>query len=161
VKATNTAGEGTQTLTITVAAKANTPVITNASDPVVAYIGDDGFSYKLETDPANPAVSSYTLTGTLPAGLTFDSATGTFDGVATTTGESTVKITATNANGTSAPVTLVIKTQVEPPAPGPAPAPAAEEPKSCGYGSGLSALVLMIMASLSLMRITRCRPDHE
>jgi adhesin/invasin len=39
--------------------------------------------------------------------------------------------------------------------------PAAEEPKSCGYGSGLSALVLMLMASLSLMRITRRRPDHE
>jgi|GEM_PF-1170535 PKD repeat protein len=95
IKATNTAGTGSASLTITVAAANAAPVITSPSTapgtvgtPVDYPIGATG------------SPTSYTATG-LPPGLTLNTLTGAITGTPTTAGTYVVTVTATNSTGTS------------------------------------------------------------
>ena len=68
------------------------------------------YSYQITADQT---VTSYALTGTLPDGLTFDTATGIISGTPNVLGTtSNISLTATNANGTSAAVSLAITIMV-------------------------------------------------
>ena len=81
------------------------PTITSATN-ASGYQGIP-FSYQITSDP--PAASLYSLTGTLPDGLTFNSATGVISGTPTTLGGPTVvSISASNSAGTSPSVNLSI-----------------------------------------------------
>src|SRR5207302_1069497 len=71
------------------------PVITSTTS-VTGTVGT-AFSY---TITATNTPTSFGETGTLPAGLTLNSATGAITGTPTATGTSTVTISATNATGT-------------------------------------------------------------
>ncbi|MEO8615904.1 MAG: putative Ig domain-containing protein [Luteolibacter sp.] len=58
---------------------------------------------------ASPAATSWTLvSGTLPAGLNFDTSTGVLSGTVTTTGNFPIVVTATNGTGTSGSQTVTI-----------------------------------------------------
>lgn len=81
-----------------------TPVITSATS-ATGRLGQ-AFSYQI-TATNNP--TSYSVTGTLPAGLNFAPTTGVISGTPTATGSFPVTISATNAGGTgSASLTLTI-----------------------------------------------------
>jgi hypothetical protein len=101
ISAINGGGTGTATLVISIAPGA--PVITS-SGTATGTIGT-AFTYNTV---ASPTPTSYAETGTLPAGLTFSTSTGAITGTPTAAGSTTVSITATNAGGTSAPLSLTI-----------------------------------------------------
>ncbi len=83
-------------------APTGSPEISSATT-ATATIGSP-FSYNIIAS-ANP--SSYSVSG-LPAGLSFDAATGIISGTATESGQSEVTITATNISGTGT-ATLILK----------------------------------------------------
>ncbi len=81
------------------------PVITSATT-ATGYQGI-AFSYQITADQG--ALTSFALaSGTLPTGLTLDTATGLISGTPSATGTSNVTLTATNTNGTSAAAPLAI-----------------------------------------------------
>jgi hypothetical protein len=63
------------------------------------------FSYQIV---ASSSPTSYAETGTLPAGLTFNTTTGLLSGTPTTAGTSSLSLTASNISGASTPITLSI-----------------------------------------------------
>ncbi len=80
------------------------PTITS-STTATAYTNVP-FSYQISTDAV---ATSYTQTsGTLPAGLSLNTSTGLISGTPTTTGSSTIGLTATNASGTGSAASLTI-----------------------------------------------------
>ena len=89
---------------------APTPPVINSVTSSTGY-QNVGYSYQIT---ANQPILSYALSGnTLPAGLTFDTMTGTISGIPTALGTtSDIRLTATNANGTSAAVNLVITIRI-------------------------------------------------
>ncbi|HMG82396.1 MAG TPA: putative Ig domain-containing protein, partial [Ferruginibacter sp.] len=96
VKATNAGGTGTQSLTITInAAIPGVPVITSA--PTASGTISTAFSY---TVAATNTPTSYSETGTLPAGVTINTVTGVISGTPTVSGTFAFTIKATNAGGT-------------------------------------------------------------
>ncbi len=78
------------------------PVITS-----LAATGTTGTSLSIPLT-ASPAATSFNLTGTLPAGLSFNSATNTISGTPTTAGVTSVSLGAQNAVGSASAATLVI-----------------------------------------------------
>ena len=84
------------------------PVITSATSSTGYQ--NVGYSYKITTDQL---ITSYALSGALPAGLTFNATTGTISGTPTVLGTtSDIRLTATNANGSSAVVNLAITIRI-------------------------------------------------
>jgi len=84
---------------------AATPPVINSATSSTGY-QNVPYSYQITADQP---LTSYALTGNLPAGLSFDSATGKIIGTPTELGTtSNISLTATSANGTSAPVKLTI-----------------------------------------------------
>ena len=70
--------------------------------------GTQSVAYR-QTLQASPAATSWQLiSGTLPAGLTLNAASGEISGTPTTTGTSTFSLTASNTGGTSSAVSLSI-----------------------------------------------------
>jgi len=98
ITATNTGGSGTTTVTISVNHTA--PSITYSPGTVTYPVGTT-------ITPATPvntggAVSSYSISATLPTGLSFNTSTGVISGTPTAVfGTTTFTITATNTAGTS------------------------------------------------------------
>ncbi|KQT16048.1 hypothetical protein ASG31_13810 [Chryseobacterium sp. Leaf404] len=84
----------------TLASGTAAPVVTpdNFSGTVGSF-----FTQQLQ---ASQFPSSYTLTGSLPTGLTFDNTSGIISGTPTVAGSATVTVTATNNIGTSNPATF-------------------------------------------------------
>jgi autotransporter-associated beta strand protein len=81
------------------------PPVINSANSSTGY-QNVPYSYQITADQP---ITSYALTGNLPAGLSFESATGKIIGTPTELGTtSNISITATSANGTSAPVKLTI-----------------------------------------------------
>lgn len=81
------------------------PSITSATN-ASAYVGIP-FNYQIVTDP--PGATSYSLSGTLPNGLSFNSTNGVISGSPTTVGgPTTVGISASNSSGTGPSVNLAI-----------------------------------------------------
>ncbi len=106
VSATNSAGTGNATLTLTINNPAP-PVITSATSAT----GTVGSAFRYQITATNTP-TSYGATG-LPAGLSVNAATGLISGTPTSTGTSTVKISATNSAGTgNSTLTLTIKNPV-------------------------------------------------
>jgi PKD repeat protein len=102
--ATNATGTSSPvSLTITVAAAGAAPVITSATN-APGTVGTVFVTYMVA---ATGSPTSYTATG-LPAGLVLNALTGAITGTPTVAGATNVPLTATNSNGTSAPVTLTI-----------------------------------------------------
>ena len=93
ISATNGAGTGTQSLTITIGLV--TPVITSAA--TASGTGGQAFSYQIT---ASNLPSSFGVTGTLPTGVTVNPTTGLISGTPTQSGTFNVTVTATNAAGT-------------------------------------------------------------
>jgi len=103
LSAVNSAGTGTATLALTIAAPPPAPVI-NSSLTSSGYTGST-YSY---TITATNSPVSYNATG-LPAGLSVNTSTGVISGTPASTGASSVTISATNGGGTgSATLTLTV-----------------------------------------------------
>ena len=103
ITATNASGSATRTFTLTVQAALTAPVISlsKIAETTTAFIASVGFGYTIDAS-AGGAVASYALTGTLPAGLTFDTSTGLITGSPTETKTATTyTITATNTAGSA------------------------------------------------------------
>ena len=102
LSATNSAGTGSATLTLTIALA--TPAITSATT-ASGTVGS-AFSYQIA---ATNAPASYGATG-LPAGLSVSTTAGLISGTPTAGRDSTVTLSATNSAGTgSATLTLTIE----------------------------------------------------
>jgi DNA/RNA endonuclease G (NUC1) len=91
--ATNAAGDGTATLTISVQANPNAPAIT--SDLIASGQISTAFTYQIT---ASNSPTSYTA-GNLPAGLTINTSTGLISGTPTAGGTFNATITALNDFG--------------------------------------------------------------
>jgi hypothetical protein len=89
--ATNTAGTGPETLTLTVGS--SSPVITSSLSVSFSQGGSVGYNITATNDPTSFS------TGTLPVGLVLDAATGHISGSVSTIGVYSFDITATNAFG--------------------------------------------------------------
>ena len=85
---------------------ANPPAVTSET-----FTGNVGTSFS-HTVQATNSPSSYALTGTLPAGLGFNTSTGAITGTPTVATTETVSVTATNGAGTSDPADITI--QIDP-----------------------------------------------
>ncbi|QYM79845.1 putative Ig domain-containing protein [Horticoccus luteus] len=115
LRATNAGGSSTVTLTLTVNPAPAAPKITSASS-AMATVGV-AFSFQL-TASATPAATSFTLvSGTLPAGLTLNPASGLISGTPGAPALTTVSVAATNTVGTGAAAQLVFSVSPSPTAP--------------------------------------------
>ena len=102
ISATNGAGSGSQSLTITISLVA--PVISSAA--TASGTGGQSFSYQIA---ANNSPTSYGVTGTLPNGVTLNTGTGLIAGTPTQSGSFPLTISASNGAGTSTqPLTISI-----------------------------------------------------
>ena len=100
--ATNAIGTSSPaTVTITIAAAGIAPVITSATTAP----GTVGTVFTTYTITATGTPTSFTASP-LPAGLVLNSSTGAITGTPTAAGITSVVLTATNATGTSSPVTV-------------------------------------------------------
>jgi hypothetical protein len=98
ITATNASGSATQTFTLTVTVAAPAFSISSSAETRVATTALVGYSIT----STGGAISSYALTGTLPAGLSFSTSTGLITGTPTETKTATTyTITATNASGSA------------------------------------------------------------
>jgi len=100
------------------ATKAYSMAVTAGSAPVVSTTsfpnGMVGANYSAQIN-ANRSPISYAIdSGTLPDGLTLDTATGIISGKPTTVGTASFEVTATNDDGTSAPQALTIEILAQP-----------------------------------------------
>ena len=103
LEAINAAGTSQPlTLSIAVSAVMGTPVITSGQ----SQNGDVGTALTYQITATN-SPTSFVATG-LPAGLSFDSTTGTISGTPTSSGTFEVPLTASNSGGDSNPVTLTL-----------------------------------------------------
>jgi len=109
VIATNAGGSGNQSLTLRILAQA--PVITSAAT-AIGTVGS-AFSHQI-TASNNP--TSYSITGTLPAGLSLNATSGLISGTPSAAGNSSVTVSATNAGGSgSQPLAIqILALQSEP-----------------------------------------------
>lgn len=81
------------------------PVITSATTST----GFQGVAYSYQIAADQPGLTSFALvSGTLPAGLTLNTATGVISGTPSETGTFNLTLTTTSANGTSAAAPLAI-----------------------------------------------------
>jgi len=113
--ATGTGEPATGTLGLTITPAATTvPSITSAA--TASGNLTKAFSYQITTATTSPSSTptSYALTGTLPAGLLFNTATGTITGTPTAAGTTIVTYTATNPIGPSTAQTLTITISAAP-----------------------------------------------
>ncbi|MBA3708416.1 MAG: putative Ig domain-containing protein [Planctomycetes bacterium] len=137
IRAINSAGTGTKTLTITVnPAVAGTPVI-GSPGTAVGTLGQP-FSY---TITATNTPTSYGATG-LPTGLSVNTTTGVISGTPTAAGTYTITIQATNGSGTSSTsmaLTIQATTSIIDSEAG-----GASGGTHCGMGAGLGALALLL-----------------
>lgn len=107
LSATNTGGTGTSTLAVT-AGLPLAPTITNR----LSAVGTVGQPFSFQIAATNLA-SRFNATG-LPAGLSFNDATGLIGGVPTAAGTSNVTISAANSGGSDTE-TLVLTVVIPPP----------------------------------------------
>lgn len=108
LKAANANGLGApSTLTINIAPSGSAPAIQSAASATLQ--GGVAFSYQISVRPTDTPILSYGLTGVLPTGLTFNTATGEIKGKSSDIPRNyTVQLTATNSFGTSLPQSLTI-----------------------------------------------------
>ncbi len=102
LSAENSTGSDTATLTVTIAPKAVTPIITNTALTPAGTVGVP-FTF---TVVASGTPTTYGASG-LPAGLTLNAATGVITGLPTAAGTSTVTLTASNSAGTATTVITI------------------------------------------------------
>ena len=109
VYATDKDGDSnSETFTVTIT-QAQPPIMSAVPDQTVAINGTYTFdlsNYVTETN--GDAILSYTLTGTLPAGLSFDSSTGVISGTPTAVETQTLSVYATDIDGDSNSETFTI-----------------------------------------------------
>lgn len=123
---------------IAFAANGATAFVGDADTPAVLVVAVDrppllaaaapsatvGTAYSFAAGVGGSPAPTYTLTGTLPAGLTLNAATGVISGTPTALGTSSFSITATNAVGVvTQPYALSVSALALLPAAGPTPAP--------------------------------------
>jgi hypothetical protein len=96
ISATNAGGTSSAVLTIEITAVPLDPPVISSGAGAVGQVGDP-FYYLIT---ATNFATSYSATS-LPAGLTLDSTTGVISGTPTTTANSTISLSATNAAGSS------------------------------------------------------------
>ena len=107
VTGTNALGSTTATVMITVTLGAPT-ALTYAQSPGVGYVTPASFTTMTPSSQGG-AVASYALTGTLPAGLTFNTTTGVVSGTPTATSAYTAyTVTATNATGSTSTTIYIV-----------------------------------------------------
>ena len=108
LKAANANGLGApSTLTINIAPAGSAPAIQSAAS--ATFQGGVAFSYQITVRPTDGPILSYGLTGILPRGLTFNTATGELKGTSSDDPRTySVQLTATNSAGTSAPQPLTL-----------------------------------------------------
>ena len=96
ISATNSSGTDTRTLAVTIAAAVTPPVISSAT----TTNGTSGaaFTYQIV---ASGSPTSYGISGTLPNGITLNTATGLLSGTPAQTGTFNVQVQATNIGGTT------------------------------------------------------------
>ncbi len=110
ISASNASGTGSATLAITVAAAVLPPVITSAG--TAAGTSGSAFTYQIS---ASNSPLGYGTSGSLPNGLSVNTATGLISGTPAQTGSFNIQVLATNAGGTgSRPVTITIAAPVVP-----------------------------------------------
>jgi len=113
LSATGTAGKATSSLTLTIAAAPTAAPVINSAATASGFLTKD-FNYQIATSTTSPSSTptSYAIaTGTLPAGLSINTATGLISGKPTKLtpdGGTQITYTATNPFGTSNPKTLTI-----------------------------------------------------
>jgi hypothetical protein len=108
VKAANSSGTGSATLTLTIASS-TVPAITSAT----SASGTVGIAFSYQITATN-SPTSYSATS-LPAGLSVNTANGSISGTPTSAGTSAVTVKATNGSGTgSATLTLTIASSTVP-----------------------------------------------
>ena len=110
ITATNSGGEDTATVAITVnAAAVAVPSISISTNAVTATVGTAIADITIDAS-AGGDVASYGIAPALPAGLSFDTSTGTISGTPTAAApETSYTITATNASDTdTATVTITV-----------------------------------------------------
>ncbi len=101
--ATNASGTSAPVvLPLTIQPAANTPIITSTRTAG----GTVGLAFTY-TPEAAPAATGYTVTG-LPGGLSLNTTTGVISGTPTKSGVFRVLLTPANANGTGAPVEIIV-----------------------------------------------------
>jgi len=111
VTATNSAGSTTATLQITV----NPAPPSNLTYPQMTIMATVGTAITPDTPTVTGTVTGYTVSPTLPAGLTIDGTTGTISGKPTTvTAQAAYTVTASNSVGST---TAVLQIAVNPPPP--------------------------------------------
>ena len=109
LEASNSAGSSNPfSLTLNVAAAANTPIIYSASPPS-GTVGSS-YTYQITYSSVPPAPTSFVATG-LPSAVFFNSTTGVISGNPTNSGLFPVSIAAFNANGEGEPVTITFTIQ--------------------------------------------------
>ncbi len=114
LRATSTHNQTGVTATMTINVNAN--VISINTNPIVFYVSKGAYSKPLKyTTTKHTITPVYTLTGTLPAGITFNSQTGilTSDGTQIADESATVSVTVASSTGLSTPDTENVPIEVE------------------------------------------------
>jgi hypothetical protein len=105
LSAANAAGVGNNsTLALAIAPAPQAPAITSPA----SITGKVGVAFSYAIVASNGPITSYAVSGTLPLGLSLNTSTGAITGYPAQPGLSLVDLTATSANGTSQPQTLII-----------------------------------------------------
>ena len=105
LSAANAAGLGvTSPLVFSIAPAPAAPAITSAP----SASGKVGVAFSYTTTATNGPITNFAVNGTLPAGLGLNTSTGVISGTPVEPGFKVVDLTATSANGTSLPQSLII-----------------------------------------------------